>query len=306
MRMLNATLHITNFSVKSIATILTVACFMATAPAIAQDRELRRLSEEVDDLGDQLRSITRYLSNNEDAPRDYTGGNTVGSSNVDMANVEVRLSGLENQLRSMTGLIEEMQHQVQQSSQRMERLAEDYEYRLQQLERGGSAGAATSTTAIPAPTSTTIATETPTPTAPSDTATDVAVMPTGDPTALYNAALSLLRQENYTRAADEFQVFLTSYPSHDLAANAQYWLGEAYYARRSYSEAARAFLTAYQDYPDSAKASGALLKLGISLGELDQTQDACAALREFDTRYPNASPIERNRAADARKELNCP
>jgi tol-pal system protein YbgF len=130
-------------------------------------------------------------------------------------------------------------------------------------------------------------------------------LPAGEPTALYNAALAKLRQDDFQGAAQGFNEFVLQFPDNELTPNAQYWLGESYYAQQNYAEAARSFLTAYTKYPQSSKASGALLKLGISLGEMDQKDDACAALGEFGRKYPNASAIELNRAKVARQDLNC-
>ena len=281
-------------------TLLTAALvFTAVSAANAQDRQIKAMNDRITSLENQLRALTRYLSNNPDAQRSLGGDAGAAPSSDQLANMDVRLSALENQLRALTGQVEEAQHQSQVATDRLDRL----EARMDRLQGGAPATAA--------------ATTTDTATAPVDTGTsDETVevtqapgsaqsLPSGDPTALYNASLARLRQEDYAGAANGFEAFLTRYKDNDLAANAQYWLGESYYAQQDYSSAARAFLTAYSDYPQSSKASGALLKLGISLGELNQKQDACAALREFGQKYPNASPVETNRAAVARKKLGC-
>ena len=56
------------------------------------------------------------------------------------------------------------------------------------------------------------------------------------------------------------------YPNDPLAGNAQYWLGETYYVRKDYKNAAAAFAEGYQKYPKGPKAADDLLKLGMSLG----------------------------------------
>ena len=72
-----------------------------------------------------------------------------------------------------------------------------------------------------------------------------------------------------------------------LAGNAQYWLGETYYVRKDYENAATAFALGYQKYPKSAKAADDLLKLGMSLGNLGKKPDACTRLRAARPRLPD-------------------
>ena len=288
-------------ALRGILLALMTAALVSTAvsTASAQDRQIKAMNDRITSLENQLRSLTRYLSNNPDAQRSLGADAGAAPSTDQLANLDVRLSALENQLRSLTGQVEEAQHQAQIATDRLDRL----QARLDQLQGGApAAAAATGQTTTPAPADTGASDETVEVTQAPGTAQP---LPSGDPTALYNAALARLRQEDYRGAANGFEEFLTRYKDNELAANAQYWLGESYYAQQDYSSAARAFLTAYSDYPKSSKASGALLKLGISLGELNQKQDACAALREFGQKYPNASPVESNRAAVARKKLGC-
>jgi tol-pal system protein YbgF len=270
---------------------------LTSGPAVAQDREMRAMRERVEDLESQLKSITRYLSKNEDAPRNYQPADGGGDAVNRLANMEVRLGGLESQIRSLTGQIEETQHQIRQLNDRMDRLAETSAPAAQAQPFAGGAGA----TADGDPFGGQADGQDAATTEPGE----AEPLPTGEPTALYNAALAKLRQDDFRGATQGFNEFILQFPDNELTPNAQYWLGEAFYAQQNYAEAARAFLTAYTQYPESSKASGALLKLGISLGEMDQKDDACAALREFGQKYPNASAIELNRAKVARQDLNC-
>ena len=73
------------------------------------------------------------------------------------------------------------------------------------------------------------------------------------------------------------EAFIQQFPNDQLAGNAQYWLGETYYVRKRYNDAATAFAFGYQKYPKSGKGADDLLKLGMSLGSLGQKQDACSA-----------------------------
>lgn len=127
----------------------------------------------------------------------------------------------------------------------------------------------------------------------------------GGPEAQYDQAIALLRSEKYPEARADFQAFLQKYPSHALSGNAEYWLGETYYAQGQYREAAEAFLKGFQKYPKNAKAPASLLKLGMSLGQLKQTKEACLTLNEISKRYPESPLMLRQRADEERKKLSC-
>src|SRR6267143_1441576 len=54
---------------------------------------------------------------------------------------------------------------------------------------------------------------------------------------LYNLARQRLDQGQPAKARELFQDFMNRYPKDELAANAQYWLGETYYAEKKWNDA---------------------------------------------------------------------
>lgn len=88
--------------------------------------------------------------------------------------------------------------------------------------------------------------------------------PSGSERSLYQNGQNYLKQKNFTQAAAVFSQMLAQNPGGTLAPNARYWLGECHYAEGRYSEAAREFERCANDYPQSAKAPDALLKLSYS------------------------------------------
>lgn len=115
-----------------------------------------------------------------------------------------------------------------------------------------------------------------------------AALTSGSPRDQYSQAFGLLRQGQYDQAAVALRKFLEENGDDPLAANARYWLGETYYVRGSYVEAAETFLEGYQADPKGAKAPDALLKLGMSLSSLEKKSEACAAFQKLRTDYPSA------------------
>lgn len=118
--------------------------------------------------------------------------------------------------------------------------------------------------------------------------TQTAALPAGTPREKYNHAFGLLRQGQYDLAASALQAFIEEHGDDALASNAQYWLGETYYVRGAFVEAAETFLEGYQANTQGPKAADALLKLGMSLASLDKKQEACAAFQKLREDYPNA------------------
>ncbi|MDZ4737742.1 MAG: tol-pal system protein YbgF [Rhodospirillaceae bacterium] len=130
-------------------------------------------------------------------------------------------------------------------------------------------------------------------------------LPGATPEEQYEHAFGLLRQANYPDAEAALRTFLDRHPDDLLAGNAQYWLGETYYVRGNYQQAALTFAEGYQKYPNSGKAPDNLLKLGMALGQLGKTEDACVALGQLRKQFPNAPDNIQDRAARERQRYGC-
>ncbi len=126
-----------------------------------------------------------------------------------------------------------------------------------------------------------------------------------EPQQLYERAYGYLLQKDYGTAESTFEDFLKRHPSHPLAGNAQYWLGETFYVRGQYRPAAAAFLKGYQDHAKSQKASESLLKLAMSLQRLGQKDAACSSYSEFATKFPNPPAHVRSLAQAERQRSGC-
>ncbi|MHA1570470.1 MAG: tol-pal system protein YbgF, partial [Alphaproteobacteria bacterium] len=116
---------------------------------------------------------------------------------------------------------------------------------------------------------------------------------------------SFLMRRDFASAEVAFRTFIEANPESDLVGNAQYWLGETYYVRENYLDAARAFAEGYQNFPASGKAPDNLLKLGLALANLDRKDDACITLSRLSSEYPEASANIRQRAAREHDRLGC-
>ena len=136
------------------------------------------------------------------------------------------------------------------------------------------------------------------PTASSAPASTSAPEPNESPEVLYGRAFDALKAANYSEAISEMRGFVAQFPTHPLADNAQYWLGQTYYVMRDYAKAIDAFASVGSRSPDSSKAPDALLKKGLSELSLDRNDAARASFNEVLRRYP-----QNEAARTAREQL---
>jgi tol-pal system protein YbgF len=129
------------------------------------------------------------------------------------------------------------------------------------------------------------------------TAAQATVAP-GGPEAEYQAAFNLLKDGKYEEASKALRDFVARNPQHELAPNAMYWLGEAYYVRRDYPSALAAFEGLLKDYPGNRKTPDALLKVGYCQAELKRTGLARATLARVVQEFPDTQA-----AAEAKARL---
>ncbi|MBL8709135.1 MAG: tol-pal system protein YbgF [Rhodospirillaceae bacterium] len=131
------------------------------------------------------------------------------------------------------------------------------------------------------------------------------ILPGDTPQQQYEYANGLLQRGAYAEAEIALKSFVAQYPKDPLAGNAQYWLGETYYVRSDFKNAAVAFAEGYQKYPNSSKAPDNLLKLGMSLGQTGRNKDACTAFSQLDKQFPSASQAIKDRAQRAKQRYQC-
>lgn len=136
-------------------------------------------------------------------------------------------------------------------------------------------------------------------------ASDGPVLPEGDAATQYKHAFGYVMRHDYQSAERAFQEFVAAHGEDPLAGNAMYWLGETYYVRGNFADAAVTFAEGYEKYPGSPKTADNLLKLGFSLARLDRKDDACVAFAQLRDEFPNASQTIKRRALDERKRIGC-
>jgi len=104
----------------------------------------------------------------------------------------------------------------------------------------------------------------------------------------FDAASAMLAKGDAKGAVAAFDKFLGDYPQSPLTGAAQLARGQGLDKLNRTADAGRAYLAAYTatETSDPKIASAGLLGLGKSLATLNQTKEACVALRQVGTRYP--------------------
>ncbi len=313
-------------------------------PAAAQLSEGESLSNRLSRLERELQTLSQQVYRGGSAPTVLTTIPEGDLPEGFAARLEIRVSQLERQIQMLTGQVEQSQYQGRQVGDRLERALTDIEYRLTVLEGGTPTGPApTAQTLIgqppapsaggpaplvaggatvggsaiggqvvgaaPAPAGAEATLGTLTVIPPPETATAAlaqpVALPSGDVTSQYDFAYGLLAQGEYVRAQQALVLFTQANPDHPLASNAQYWLGETYFVREQYNDAAISFAQSYQQFPQGAKAVDSLLKLGITLAAMGNSDDACLTYAQLDQEFPNAPMGIKRRVEQERNRLQC-
>ena len=118
----------------------------------------------------------------------------------------------------------------------------------------------------------------------------LSILPESDEEGQYEYAINLLKQGDYETAEKAFTEFISIGDDKNYLSNSHFWLAETYYVRENYKDAAKNYLSLYQTFPNANKAPDALLKLGISLVNMQQKEQGCMTFIQLQESYPEANP----------------
>jgi len=237
-----------------------------------------------------------------------------------------RMEGLNTDLNRLRGQIEVLTNDINNAQKRQRDMYVDLDTRLRRVEQQSAAAKkdqealpaleerirkleqAAALTTIPAPVASaaaaTVAAQPGTATTAPAATTAAAAQPSLPPANLsavdqaaiqraYDNAFSNYRISDYQAAIRGFDGFLKSYPKHQLAANAQYWIGESHFHLLDYRAAIEAQRRLLGYYPDSAKAPDALLIIGTAETGLGDNAAARKTFEELIAKYPNSESAEK-------------
>jgi tol-pal system protein YbgF len=120
---------------------------------------------------------------------------------------------------------------------------------------------------------------------------------------LYDQAAQDLTQGRYSMALREFRDFVQRFPSSDLADNAQYGIGECFFAQAMFDSAAAEYAEVTTSYPSGDRVPAAMYKLALSQEKLKQTAESKKTLADLVQKYPlsGEAQLARERLGTSRK-----
>ncbi len=121
---------------------------------------------------------------------------------------------------------------------------------------------------------------------------------------MFQQAQDSYRSRDFAGAVSGFRSFVTQHKDHELADDAQFLLGEAYYAQNDWKQAAQSYLSGYQNFPESDKRGSSLLKLAMSLNKLGQQKQACKTFAEVNKKFANEAAV-RNTSIKEMQRAGC-
>ncbi len=243
--------------------LMLIAAAALSAAGCISTSDFEAVQQQVAELQEELANIKRTASTREEVQnvnvRIAEQTETLLKSN---ATLIAKVAEIEDRIQSTQGSTE-------QSSHRMDQLAQQLAQARRDLAELSTRVAAMQAAAIPAapPVG---AGETP---SSGEMTVPATPAPAGDPMQTYQAAYRDYQRGNFDLAIEGFREFLQGNETSDLADNAAYWIGESLFSQKKYRDAIEQFDMVVSRYPRSDKVPGALLKKGyayISIGERAQ------------------------------------
>jgi len=231
------------------ALLLAVILLPLTAPAQSKDQreKIDRMATQIEDLKTELVLLQRQTQTMQD-----TFNKTMGELNTLIIQMSDNISAIRRAQSSVStssgdvaSQVTSMGERLTATNERMERLSEQFAQLKKLIED------------IPK-------------------APVLEKITPGNAEQLFAAAYIDYSRGNYDLALSEFNQYVETYPSSEMADNAQYWIGEIFYAQRKLPEASAAFEKVKVISPNGDKVAPALYKRGMVLLDMGRKEEAVA------------------------------
>ncbi|MGH9803219.1 MAG: tetratricopeptide repeat protein [Blastocatellia bacterium] len=237
-------------------TICLALCLIAVALSLSvvaqskdQKEKIDRMAAQLEELKTELILVQRQTQSMQD-----TFNKTMGELNTlivqmgdNIAAVRRAQSAISTNTTDTSGQISSMGERITATNSRMERMSEQFASLKKLIE-------------------------------------DIPKMPTftqltpGNAEQLFAAAYSDYSRGNFDLALSEFKQYVETFPSSELADNAQYWIAEILLAQRKTTEALAELEKVAQVNPAGDKAALALYKRATILLEMGKKEEAVAQM----------------------------
>ncbi|MCK8457982.1 MULTISPECIES: tetratricopeptide repeat protein [Sphingomonas] len=281
--------------------ILIGVCLAALMPAaISTGAQAQNVEGRVGKLESEMRAVQRkvfpggagqMLQPEVRAPQSEQGPGPGSPATSALADVNQRVTSLEQQMTSLTEQIEQNQNRTRQLQDAFDTYRRSNDARMKTLETGpapiaaGAGGPIESDDQPSGPSRPSTRPET-SAAIPPPTKVSVEKPSTGDPAEdEYMYGYRLWAAKQYPQAEAQLKKVVADYPKSKRASYAQNLLGRAYLDEGKPSLASMAFYDNYKKMPDGERAPDSLLYLGQALTKLNKPADACKVYDELNDVY---------------------
>jgi TolA-binding protein len=268
--------------------------------AIAQDesvtsREGITLQDQILAVQNQLQQLQAQMQQVQAngsggaAPAPANGGGNGGNSGGLVTQLLQRVNALEDEVRTLTGNLQQLQNQVDTQNAQVNKQIGDITFQMQN--GAGGAGAAPGAAAAGANTP------------PPPAAAPAMAAPT--PEDLMQNGVLALHEGHYKQSEGIARELLAKHRGSPRAYDAQYLLAQSLQGEQRYQEAAIAFDDAYNMNHKGPRAPNALLGLAMTLDSIHQKAAACDTLRTLHAQFPTPPHYLAQPIASERHRLGC-
>jgi len=264
--------------------------FPASKEIIQMMTQLDNLQQEVQNLQGTVDTQTAVLKTLVQQTNDSV--NAMKATITRLQDAEQRnLASTANRFDSMTGQVQELSSSLDETKGEIAKLSDQLAQTQKILE----------TINTPPPANTAAQGQSGAPAGGSAAADGPPPVP--DPNALYNSAYADYTQGQYPLAIQGFQQYLQNYGDTDLASNAQFYIGDAYYLQKKYKQAIQEYDKCIERYPKGNKIAAAYLKKGYALLALRDNAAGQRELLALLRRYPHSheADLARDRLSRLRR-----
>ncbi|MBQ8870703.1 MAG: tetratricopeptide repeat protein [Alphaproteobacteria bacterium] len=279
--------------------LLSLIVYVILVSSVAQAQEIIGIQEQIDALKEEIIFLQKKVYREK-------LDSSVYESNP--ARAEVKIGEYDEIIRNLNGKIEEFEYKIKGLEEKINTINKDMDIRFRLLE-GKSIPAGQASVQTPQKFDVAIANGAPKSITGENITTDELqnLQPEKGQSVeqLYTTALEALKSGDSQKSKSYFNFILENHKNHNLAGNAQYWLGEVYYKDKQFEQAAVAFAKGYNDYKSGSKGADCLLKLGLSMAQIGKKNEACLAFINLHTEFKNAPDSIKAKAKDEAKKMGC-
>ena len=235
-----------------------------------------RMEQDLEEMKRRLAFVERKVTSEGLDLQDETG-RSLTSLTKRQADTEANMDNLRVELQTLEGRLEEVIQENRQLRDELNLMRDDFSLKTADLEDRMSGNTTARASAAP------VKKPQPVTTVPQPVSAEK------KPEDLYKEGLVLIRdKKEYPESRKKFQKFLREYPSHHLAVNATYWIGEAYYGEKQYENAILQFQDVIQKFSNHPKAASAMYKQAFAFHAMGDKKNARVLLEKLMQTYPKA------------------